>query len=155
MQGPASISTFDHIGDDLPTAPLLKKVWGADGKPTVAGGAWISYLTGAEGKNFELHGKLTSGYGSMWGQEPNKPGTNIGPEFTFGLTMDAALEETVIVIKAAWGGLTLNTNFRPPSAAPYVLPKQTLELWAQYPEGAHGVPPAAERENWRAGSERR
>jgi alpha-galactosidase len=69
--------------------------------------------------------------------------------------MDAALEEPVIVIKAAWGGLTLSTNFRPPCAGPYVLPKQTLELWAQNPEGAHGVPSPAEREKWRAGSERR
>jgi alpha-galactosidase len=150
MEGPASISTFDYIGDDPATAPLLKRMRGADGNPTVAEGAWISYLTGAEGNNFELQGKLTAGYGSMWGQEPTKPGTNIGPEFTFGLTMDAALGEPVLIIKAAWGGLTLNTNFRPPSAGPYALPKQTLELWAQYPQGAHGVPPAADREKWHA-----
>lgn len=148
MEGPAAISTFDYIGDDPATAPLLKKMRGADGKPTVAEGAWISYLTGAEGNNFELHGKLTAGYGSMWGQEPTKPGTNIGPEFTFGLAMDASLEEPVLIIKAAWGGMSLHTNFRPPSAGPYELPKATRELWAEHPQGAHGVPAEAERAKW-------
>ncbi len=148
MEGPASISTFDYIGDDPATAPLLKKMRGAEGKPTVAEGAWISYLTGAEGNNFEIHGKLTAGYGSMWGQEPTKPGTNIGPEFTFGLAMDAWLEEPVLIIKAAWGGMSLHTNFRPPSAGPYELPKATKELWAEHPQGAHGIPSEAERPKW-------
>jgi alpha-galactosidase len=149
MEGPASISTFDYIGDDPATAPLLKKMRGADGKPTVAEGAWISYLTGVPGgTSFELHGPLTAGYGSMWGQEPTKPGTNIGPEFTFGLAMDAALEEPVLIIKAAWGGMTLHTNFRPPSAGPYELPKATKELWDQNPQGAHGIPSEADRPKW-------
>jgi alpha-galactosidase len=148
MEGPANINTFDFIGDDPATAPMLKKMRGADGKPTVCEGAWISYLTGANGNNFELHGKLTAGYGSMWGQEPTKPGVNIGPEFTFGLAMDASLDEPVLIIKAAWGGMSLNTNFRPPSAGPYELPKATKELWAQYPQGAHGVPAETDRAKW-------
>lgn len=148
MEGPASISTFDYIGDDPATAPLLKKMRGADGKPAVAEGAWISYLTGADGNNFELHGKLTAGYGSMWGQEPTKPGTNIGPEFTFGLAMDAWLGEPVLIIKAAWGGMSLHTNFRPPSAGPYELPKATKDLWAEHPQGAHGIPAEADRAKW-------
>lgn len=149
MEGPASISTFDYIGDDPATAPLLKMMRGEDGKPTVAEGSWISYLTGPPGgTNSELHGKLTAGYGSMWGQDPTKPGTNIGPEFTFGLAMDASLEEPVLIIKAAWGGMSLHTNFRPPSAGPYELPKATKELWAQYPEGAHGVPAEKDRPKW-------
>ncbi len=92
MEGPASIATFDYIGDDPATAPLLKKMRGADGKPTACDGAWISYLTGANDKNFDLHGKLTAGYGSMWGLDPTKPGDRIGPECTFGLMMDAVLD---------------------------------------------------------------
>jgi alpha-galactosidase len=90
MEGPASIETSDYIGEDPATAPLLKMMRGADGKPTVCEGAWISYLTGADEENFELTGKLTAGFGSMWGLDPGKPGDKIGPEFTFGLTMDAA-----------------------------------------------------------------
>lgn len=101
MEGPASIATFDYIGDDPATAPLLKMMRSADGKPTVCDDAWISYLTGAGEKNFELNGILTAGYGSLYGQDPTKPGTNIGPEFTFGLTMSAALHEPILIIKAA------------------------------------------------------
>jgi alpha-galactosidase len=33
--------------------------------------------------------------------------------------MDAALQEPVLLIKTAWGGRSLNTEFRPPSAGPY------------------------------------
>jgi hypothetical protein len=149
MEGPADISTFDYIGDDPKTAPLLKMMRGADGKPTTADGAWISYHTGAK-ENFTLNGKLTTGYGSMWGADPTKPGTKIGPEFTFGLAMDAAFEERVLIIKAAWGGKSLHTDYRPPSAGPFVMPKETQEMWDKHPQGAHGIPKAEEREKWNA-----
>jgi hypothetical protein len=150
MEGPANISTFDYIGDDPATAPLLKMMRGADGKPTVCEGAWISYLTGAGENNFTLNGKLTAGYGSMWGMDPTKPGDRIGPEFTFGLMMDKAFKEPVLIIKAAWGGKSLHTDFRPPSAGPYVMPKETQELWDKHPQGAHGIPKAEERPQWHA-----
>lgn len=119
MEGHAKIDTFDYIGDDPATAPLLAKMRGADGKPVVCDGAWISYLTGSEDDNVKLTGKLTAGYGSVWGQPPGKLGENIGPEFTFGLAMDAALNEPVLIIKTAWGGKSLHTDFRSPSAGPY------------------------------------
>ena len=138
MEGPASVETFDYIGDDPATAPMLKMMRGADGTPAVCEGAWISYLTGANDKNFELNGKLTAGYGSMWGLTPTKPGNRIGPEFTFGLTMDAALAEPVLIIKAAWGGMSLHTNFRPPSAGAYELNDYQKKLY--YGPPGHGVP---------------
>jgi len=53
MEGPANISTFDYIGDDPATAPMLKMMRGADGKPAVCDGAWISYLL--PGALFILH----------------------------------------------------------------------------------------------------
>jgi hypothetical protein len=118
MEGHAKIETFDYIGDDPATAPLLRQMRGADGKPTVCDGAWISYFTGTGDANGEGFGKLTAGYGSR--QKPDKDGGKIGPEFTFGLTMDAALDEPVLIIKTAWGGKSLHTDFRPPSAGPYV-----------------------------------
>jgi alpha-galactosidase len=145
MEGPANISTFDYIGDDPATAPMLKMMRGADGKPTVCNGAWISYLTGADKKNFVLAGKLTAGYGSMWGLDPNKPGDKIGPEFTFGLTMDAALDEPVLIIKAAWGGKSLHTDFRPPSAGPYQLSSFQLENYPK--QEGHGIP--KDLEQWK------
>ena len=138
MEGPANIKTFDYIGDDPTTAPLLKQMRGADGKPTVSDGAWISYLTGVEESNFALSGKLTAGYGSMWGQDRDKPGENIGPEFTFGLHMDATFDEPVLIIKTAWGGKSLHTDFRSPSAGPYQLSKFQVENYPK--QEGHGIP---------------
>lgn len=148
MEGPANVSTFDYIGDDPATAALLKMMRGAGGKPATADGAWITYLTGAGENNFTLNGKLSAGYGTMWGADPTKPGDKIGPEFTFGLMMDAAFEEPVLIIKAAWGGKSLHTDFRPPSAGPYVMPKETQEVWDKHPQGAHGIPKAEDRPRW-------
>src|SRR5512137_2930644 len=128
MEGHARIETFDYIGDDPATAPLLKMMRGPDGKPAVADHVWISYLTGHyEGNaNGEGTGKLTAGFGAR-GSNPTHDGGKIGPEFTFGLTMDAALKEPVLLIKTAWGGRSLNTEFRPPSAGPYVFSEAQIE----------------------------
>ena len=81
---------------------------------------------------------------SMWGLDPTKPGDKIGPEFTFGLTMDAALDEPVLIIKTAWGGKSLHTDFRSPSAGPYQLSSFQRENYpkqrrAWHPEGFRAV----------------
>ncbi|MDA0766112.1 MAG: hypothetical protein O3A87_01425 [Verrucomicrobia bacterium] len=117
MEGHAKVETFDYIGDDPATAPLLKEMRGADGKPTVCEGAWISYLTGGPEGDGEGFGKLTAGYGSR--RNPVEDGGKIGPEFTFGIAMDAAFEEPVLLIKTAWGGKSLYYDYRPPSAGVY------------------------------------
>ena len=64
--------------------------------------------------------------------------------------MDAAFDEPVLIIKAAWGGKSLHTEFRPPSAGPYVMPKETQEEWDKHPQGAHGIPKAEDRPKWNA-----
>ena len=117
MEGHAKIETFDYIGDDPATAPLLKQMRAFDGSPKVADHVWISYLTGNGENDGEGFGKLTAGYGSR--QNPAKPGENIGPEFTFGLTLDKMLKEPVLIIKTAWGGKSLFHDFRSPSAGVY------------------------------------
>ena len=98
------VETFDYIGDDPATAPLLKQMRGPDGKsdrvrrtsgfPTYTGSPATSHGEG--------HGKLTTGYGSR--RNPKEDGGKIGPEFTFGLAMDATFDEPVLIIKTAWGG---------------------------------------------------
>lgn len=50
---------------------------------------------------------------------------NIGPEFTFGLTLRKHLNEPVLIIKTSWGGRSLHTDFRSPSGGPFVLVKET------------------------------
>ena len=144
MEGHAKVETFDYIGDDPATAPLLKMMRGADGKPAVCEGAWISYFTGSGENNGEGFGKLTAGYGSR--SKPDQDGGKIGPEFTFGLTMDAALAEPVLIIKTAWGGKSLHTDFRPPSAGPYQLNDFQKKLY--YGPPGHGIP--KDMEQWLA-----
>ena len=136
MEGHAKGETFDYIGDDPATAPLLKVMRGADGTPTVCENVWISYFTGTGDANGEGFGKLTAGYDSR--DDPAKDGGKIGPEFTFGLTMDAALGEPVLIIKTAWGGKSLHTDYRPPSAGPYELNDYERKLY--YGPPGHGVP---------------
>jgi len=41
----------------------------------------------------------------------------IGPEFAFGIYASKAHDGPILIVKAAWGGKSLNTDFRPPSAA--------------------------------------
>ncbi|MGL4555441.1 MAG: DUF6288 domain-containing protein [Gemmataceae bacterium] len=147
MQGHASVTTFDSLADDPKTAPLLKQMRGEDGKPTVCDRVWITSV-GCLGDAYsdlkEQKGKLTAGFGA--GGE-----NNIGPEFTFGLTMQKRLNEPVLIIKTSWGGRSLHTDFRPPSGGPYALAKETQELWDKHPKGAHGVPKAEDRPKFWAG----
>jgi len=125
MEGHARVETFDYIGDDPKTTPLLKKMRGEDGKPRVCDGAWISYCTGRGESNGEGFGKLTAGYGSR--SNPSEDGGKIGPEFTFGITMDETFEEPVLIIKTAWGGKSLFYDFRPPSGGVYPRTENDVE----------------------------
>ena len=118
MEGHAKIETFDYIGDDPLTAPMLKQMRGPDGQPRVCEDVWISYLTGGRSGNGEGFGRLTAGYGAR--RKPGESGGKIGPEFMFGLHMGAVKKAPVLIIKTAWGGKSLHTDFRPPSAGPYV-----------------------------------
>jgi len=143
MEGQARIETFDYIGEDPATAPLLKAMRGPDGTPRVCERVWISYLTGWEtlGEGF---GKLTAGYGSR--SNPTENGGKIGPEFTFGLAMEQGYDGPILIIKTAWGGKSLNTDFRSPSAGPYQLNAFQKKLY--YGPKGHGVP--EDPETWLA-----
>jgi len=149
MEGHAAISTFDYIGKDPATAPLLKEMRNPDGTPRVCDKVWMSYLTGPyDGSaNGEGLGKLTAGFGER-GDNPTQLSSKIGPEFTFGIFMEKELKEPILIIKTAWGGRSLNTEFRPPSAGPYKLPKAIQDVWDQHPQGAHGIPKLEERKKW-------
>ena len=125
MEGHAKVETIDYIGEDPATAPLLKRMLGPDGKPAAAKNVWISYYTGIGEKNGEGFGPLTTGYGSR--QDPTKDGGKIGPEYTFGLAMERAGKGPVLLIKAAWGGKSLNYDFRSAGAGPYPRTARDLE----------------------------
>lgn len=111
MQGSAHQSTFAAIGDDPETAGLLGEILDPLGHPVVCDNAWITYLTGDRDGDAVRHGKVKVGYG--FDEE------RIGPEYGFGITIDRALDEPVLILKTAWGGKSLAVDFRPPSAGRY------------------------------------
>lgn len=112
MQGSAHFRTFKAIGDDPKTATLLSKILDQNGDPVVCDNAWITYLTKRGDADTVLNGKVKVGYGF--------DNERIGPEYAFGIYMDKAHDEPVLIIKTAWGGKSLAVDFRPPSAGPYV-----------------------------------
>ena len=124
MEGHARVSVMDYIGEDPETAPLLAEMKNADGTFRMIDDVWISYLTGVNGRidsdNREVFGQLTVGFGNQGGRDYSKPCEKIGPELAFGITMQKGLQQPVLLIKTAWGGQSLHTDFRSPSSGPYV-----------------------------------
>ncbi|MCB1087512.1 MAG: hypothetical protein KDM63_10740 [Verrucomicrobiae bacterium] len=122
MQGHAQVRTFEHIGMDPKTAPMLAEMQNPDGTPKVLEDVWISSIGCADS---EQTGKLTAGFGASAG------GPKIGPEFTFGITIRKFTDAPVLLIKTSWGGKSLNTDFRPPSAGAYEFNEKQLETFAK------------------------
>ena len=118
MQGHAQVRTFEHIGMDPATAPLLAEMENADGSPKVCPDVWVSSIGSSES---EKTGPLTVGFGAERG------GPKIGPELTFGIYMQKALGEPILIIKTAWGGKSLHTDFRSPSGGAFEFTAGQLE----------------------------
>ena len=101
--------SLEYIVKDPVTAARTKHIIDKNGKWVVRDDVWIWY--------FDRKGGLTAGYGARK--------TSIGPEFQFGHAMGAALDEQVLIIKTAWGGKSLQKDFRPPSSGGAVGPFYT------------------------------
>jgi alpha-galactosidase len=110
MQGHAHVRTLDAMALNPTTAAILKEMRSDDGKPRVCDQVWIASLGSSDE---EKVGPLTVGFGA------GANGPKIGPEFTFGIYTQKILGEPIVIIKTAWGGRSLHTDFRPPSAGPY------------------------------------
>lgn len=118
MQGHAQATTLEAIKQDPAMAEMAKKLFDANGEPVVCQDVWISNLQNDQGK--PTQGQLTIGYGA-----PN--GVKVGPELTFGIYINEMLNEPVLIIKTAWGGKSLHTDFRPPSAGPSTYSEAKIE----------------------------
>ena len=119
MQGHAHVRTIEHIAMDPATKPIWQEMHQADGSLKVCERVWISSLGTSEK---EQVGKLTTGFGA------DQRGPKIGPEFTFGIYMEKSTDAPILLIKTSWGGKSLHTDFRPPSAGPYVFePTQLVQ----------------------------
>ncbi len=119
MQGHAHVRTLDALALDPGTADLLRELRAKDGTPRVHADVWISSLSSAG----EKQGRLSSGFGA--------DGEKLGPELTFGITAQKLLDEPILLIKTAWGGKSLHTDFRPPGAGPYEFSAAQRRRFAQ------------------------
>jgi alpha-galactosidase len=136
MEGHANVKTFGYLGTDPKTAHLLEKMTDAEGKPVTAERVYVSNFNGFFDNNGVVNGKLTAGFGAR--RNPTELGQNIGPEYTFGLRMQEAYDGPILIIKTAWGGKSLHTDFRPPSAGPYTLNDWQKEIYPT--QQGHGIP---------------
>ena len=106
MEGKGSVYTMKH----QLTVPEKKERFDElqDGDGWVErDDVYIHYLGGRGRKT----GKLTVGYGVS-----NANNNDLfGPELGFGWVVGDALDQDVLIIKTAWGGKSIDRDFRPPS----------------------------------------
>src|SRR5210317_1015815 len=111
MQGKAQVHTVPRMALSPETKALHDKILDKDGNPIKHKNVSAVYFTqgdvkkGVERPLIVKKGLLSTGLGDA-----------IGPELGFGITMDEANDQPILIIKTAWGGKSLITNFRPPSA---------------------------------------
>lgn len=119
------VASMDGQEDSYPSPNTLLDVVAND-----TNGDWSMLQTGSEwtvldnaylyfenGQGTLIRDKVTIGQGA----NPEL----IGPELMFAHALDAYYEEPILIIKAAWGGLSLAEDFRPPSAGGSVGPYYT------------------------------
>jgi alpha-galactosidase len=120
MQGHAHVRTIKAMRLNPQAKPILDDILNADGSFRQCKQVWITSIGSAAD---EQVGKVEVGFGAK------ERGPKIGPEYTFGIYLEKALEEPVLIIKTAWGGKSLNTDFRPPGAGPFEFSESQLETW--------------------------
>lgn len=91
--------SLEHLVSDERTSEEFGHLAAEDGQWRVRDDVWISF--------FERSGGLTVGFGS------NEK--TIGPELGFGSVVGDHFEDSVLLVKVAWGGKSLAKDFRPPS----------------------------------------
>ena len=114
IQIPASsenegMGTLEYLVKHAETAKQFAHTVDEAGRWIIRDDVWIWYL----GRK----GGLSVGYGAKEDR--------IGPEFQFGHVMGERLDEQVLLIKTAWGGKSLDKDFRPPSSGGAVGPFYT------------------------------
>ena len=95
----------------------------SNGKHVTRDDVWIVNLSY---KDKEQQGWLTTGYGASDG--------HIGPEYAFGFVIGDYFQDPVLLIKSAWGGRSLHTNFLSPSSKEYPTPEKDGDTGFQYAE---------------------
>lgn len=104
---------------DPAKAPLVRPYQDAAGGWAVRDDVWVRYQR--EDAPL-LHGPLGVGF-SVYGDAHH-----FGPELAFGQILGNHLTNQVLLVKTAWGGKSLNVDFRPPSSGGVVGPYYTRML---------------------------
>ncbi len=111
--------TLATLMSDPVKGPMFKHLRNADGKWAVRDDVWIRYqrengplLAGQLGLGFSVYG------------DPH----HFGPELQFGQVIGEAVPNQVLLIKTAWGGKSLDVDFRPPSSGGTVGPYYTMMI---------------------------
>jgi len=126
MQGHSSFKTLGHLKTDDTTKRFYDAIVDEAGKPREIDRVWISYLNeggrekGVIVKSRVKSGPLKHGYGAAGGGQ-------MGPELGFGIAMSELYDGPILIIKAAFGGTSLNTDWRPPSAGPWTVDEISAE----------------------------
>ena len=131
MQGQSRVSGIPRMALSPDSKALHDKIVDADGTPRIHKNVYIAAFSqkGGYGVAFvdkEKHGQLTVGYGNNTTSD-----SAFGPELGFGITMGELVKEPILIIKTAWGGKSLNTDFRPPSAGLKTVDEKTIEKWKE------------------------
>ncbi|MEI7956817.1 MAG: sialate O-acetylesterase [Verrucomicrobiota bacterium] len=111
--------TLATLMNDPVKGPMFKHLKTADGKWTVRDDVWVRFQ---REKSPLLAGPLGTGF-SVYG-DPH----HFGVELQFGHVVGDALTNQVLLVKTAWGGKSLNVDFRPPSSGGQVGPYYTLMI---------------------------
>ncbi|MFT7169171.1 MAG: hypothetical protein ACI80K_002309 [Paracoccaceae bacterium] len=98
MEGKAQMKLMDHQAQTDETREFFAHLRDGTGW-RVRDDAFIKF--------FGRHGQLTAGYGSR---------DRTGVELEFGTIMAERFDEPVLLIKTAWGGRSIDRDFRPPSS---------------------------------------
>ena len=115
MQGHAHVRTMGQMKKDANTRELYRALVDDEGKARVHENVWISYLSSSGIKS----GQLTTGFGANQDK--------IGPELAFGVYAAKHFGEPILIIKTAWGGKSIHTDFRPPNAKPFEFREEQLK----------------------------
>lgn len=110
MQGKARVGTIERLNMTDDSKKLYQDMAMKDGLPSAVKDVYGVYYSGGDAPS---QGPLVPGYGTNI-----TAGTSFGPDYTFSIYMQKHLNEPFLIIKTAWGGKDLLSQFRPPSAGP-------------------------------------
>jgi hypothetical protein len=108
--------TLATLYNDPVKAPIYKHLKTSDGKWATRDDVWVQYQRGDADLKV---GPLGLGYSAY------NDNHHFGVELQFGHVMGDGIKNQVLLIKTAWGGKSLDVDFRPPSSGGQVGPFYT------------------------------